>query len=145
MSRHVVLLACLAGCNVTAAKPTGGAELPARGECARGLAVVTSDYFSSEVALLVRMWPWIRKQEPVGEFARAMFELRNTLQKMAGETRGRIRAKSGTIERVKCYVGVVESTPGPSYIFAVMVNNYDGPIAPVFSALDDLFTALGRL
>jgi hypothetical protein len=48
----LTVLSGLAACNVTAAKPTGGAELPSRGECPRGLAVVTSDYISSEIALL---------------------------------------------------------------------------------------------
>lgn len=42
----------LLACNVTPATPTGGAELPARGECPRGLAVVSSDFQSTEVALL---------------------------------------------------------------------------------------------
>lgn len=43
---------CLAGCNFTPASTTGGAELPSRGECPRGLALVSSDYQSSEIALL---------------------------------------------------------------------------------------------
>lgn len=51
MTRFLLLLA-LAGCNVTAAEPTGGADLPERGACPRGLAVVTSDYLSTEIALL---------------------------------------------------------------------------------------------
>jgi hypothetical protein len=39
-------------CNVTPAGNTGGADLPSRGECPRGLAVVSSDFQSSEVSLL---------------------------------------------------------------------------------------------
>jgi hypothetical protein len=42
----------LTACNVTAFEPTGGADLPERGACPRGLAVVSSDYLSSEVGLL---------------------------------------------------------------------------------------------
>ncbi|HKY38168.1 MAG TPA: hypothetical protein VJN18_19630 [Polyangiaceae bacterium] len=42
----------LVACNVTPATTTGGADLPARGDCPRGLAVVSSDFQSSEVALL---------------------------------------------------------------------------------------------
>jgi hypothetical protein len=42
----------LPACNVTPAQLTGGADLPARGACPRGLAVVSSDFQSSEVALL---------------------------------------------------------------------------------------------
>jgi hypothetical protein len=42
----------LLGCNVTAARVTGGVDLPERGDCPRGLAVVSSDFVSSELALL---------------------------------------------------------------------------------------------
>ena len=42
----------LLACNVTPAGTTGGADLPSRGACARGLAVVSSDYQSSEIVLL---------------------------------------------------------------------------------------------
>jgi hypothetical protein len=65
---------------------------------------------SSEVALLVKMWDWIRRQDPVDEFARELFALRSTLQRLAGQTRGRIRlgqcpaqvAVEGSAERVRC-------------------------------------------
>lgn len=43
---------CLMGCNFTPAGTTGGADLPSRGECPRGLALVSSDYQSSEIALI---------------------------------------------------------------------------------------------
>lgn len=53
MKRGAYLLSALVlGCNVTPAGTTGGADLPARGVCPRGLAVVSSDFQSSEVALL---------------------------------------------------------------------------------------------
>lgn len=39
-------------CNVSPAATTGGVDLPARGACPRGLAVVSSDFQSSEIALL---------------------------------------------------------------------------------------------
>jgi len=42
----------LLGCNVTPARVTGGVDLPERGDCPRGTAVVSSDFQSSEVALL---------------------------------------------------------------------------------------------
>lgn len=54
MRRLVSLLGLLSACNVTPARLTGGADLPSRGDCPRGLAVVSSDFQSSEVALL---WP----------------------------------------------------------------------------------------
>jgi hypothetical protein len=42
----------LFGCNVTPAKLTGGVELAERGDCPRGIAVVSTDFQSSEIALL---------------------------------------------------------------------------------------------
>jgi hypothetical protein len=48
----LVLVAMLVGCNVTPLPTSGGVSLPARGDCPSGLAVVSSDYLSSEVALL---------------------------------------------------------------------------------------------
>lgn len=50
--RVPVLAGLLAACNVTPGETSGGAELPSRGRCPRGLAVVSSDFQSSEVALL---------------------------------------------------------------------------------------------
>lgn len=50
--RYALGVLLLAACNVTAAETTGGADLPARGDCPRGLAVVSSDYLSSEVGVL---------------------------------------------------------------------------------------------
>ncbi len=50
--RAAIAAAWLLGCNVTAASTTGGVDLPARGDCPRGLAVVSSDFQSSEIALL---------------------------------------------------------------------------------------------
>ncbi|HEX2876009.1 MAG TPA: hypothetical protein VHP33_32385 [Polyangiaceae bacterium] len=44
--------ALLLGCNVSPAKVTGGVELPERGDCPRGLAVISTDFQSSEIALL---------------------------------------------------------------------------------------------
>ena len=52
--RPLLALCALLGtaCNVTPATTTGGADLPSRGDCPRGIAVVSSDFQSSEVALL---------------------------------------------------------------------------------------------
>jgi hypothetical protein len=44
--------ALLLGCNVTAASTTGGVDLPQRGDCPRGSAVISSDFQSSEIAVL---------------------------------------------------------------------------------------------
>jgi hypothetical protein len=53
MTRAFVAVALLlAGCNVQPLPTSGGATLPSRGDCPTGLAVVSSDYLSSEIALL---------------------------------------------------------------------------------------------
>jgi len=66
--------------------------------------------------------------------------LRRLRPSSAGAT---IHAKSGTIERVKAYAGVVESASGRRAVFAIMVNNYDGPYGPqVGPGLARLFEAL---
>lgn len=52
VQRSALAVALLVGCNVTPAQVTGGVDLPARGDCPRGTAVVSTDYQSSEIALL---------------------------------------------------------------------------------------------
>lgn len=50
----------------------------------------------------------------------------STLRRISPQGNAVIQAKSGTIERVKGYTGVVLSPDGSRYIFALLVNNYDG-------------------
>jgi hypothetical protein len=53
MSKRLLVALCLlSACNVTPVTTTGGVDLPARGDCPRGIAVVSSDFQSSEIALL---------------------------------------------------------------------------------------------
>ena len=52
VKRAVLAAVLLLGCNVTPAQVTGGVDLPARGDCPRGTAVVSTDFLSSEIALL---------------------------------------------------------------------------------------------
>jgi hypothetical protein len=47
---------------------------------------------------------------------------------------------------VKSYTGQVTPAAGPGYIFAVLVNNYDGPSdEAVDPRLEELFDALSQL
>lgn len=48
---------------------------------------------------------------------------------------GRIRAKSGTIGRVKCYAGYAEPWSGKKYAFAIFINNYSGSSSTVKSQI----------
>ena len=52
VQRSAVAAVLLFGCNVTPAQVTGGVDLPTRGDCPRGTAVVSTDFQSSEIALL---------------------------------------------------------------------------------------------
>ncbi|ANZ35544.1 hypothetical protein BBK82_05070 [Lentzea guizhouensis] len=56
-----------------------------------GLAPNATTTVAGEIGVLVRMWSWIRRQSAVDELARDVVVLRAALQRMAGETRGRIR------------------------------------------------------
>ncbi len=48
---------------------------------------------------------------------------------------GRVRAKSGTLDRIKCYSGYVHSYSGKKYAFAIFVNNYTGDLSSVKSRI----------
>jgi hypothetical protein len=52
VQRATATAVLLLGCNVTPAQVTGGVDLPTRGDCPRGTAVVSTDFQSSEIALL---------------------------------------------------------------------------------------------
>lgn len=67
-----------------------------------------------------------------------------TLKYIAGGTpaAGRIRAKSGTLERTKCYVGYVDANSGKTYSFAIMVNNFTGDYYPIKKGIEKIMTAM---
>jgi D-alanyl-D-alanine carboxypeptidase/D-alanyl-D-alanine-endopeptidase (penicillin-binding protein 4) len=57
-----------------------------------------------------------------------------------------LHAKSGTIERVKGYTGLVTSAAGSRYTFAILVNNYDGSYRKsVGPGLEAVLEALSQL
>ena len=58
---------------------------------------------------------------------------------------GRVRAKSGTIARVKCYAGYVDARSGDRYAFAIMVNNYTGSYGNVKPAIERVMARLAEL
>ena len=70
----------------------------------------------------------------------------STLHELTASGPATIHAKSGTIERVKGYTGVVTSAAGPRYCFSILINNYDGSFSgAVEPRLDELFEALAQL
>lgn len=48
---------------------------------------------------------------------------------------GRIRAKSGTLDRVRNYCGYVTTRSGDRYAFALFVNNYSSSLSTVKSQI----------
>ncbi len=74
-------------------------------------------------------------------------ESRSTLRRLrSARADTLIRAKSGTVERVKGYAGVVISGSGRRFVFAVLVNNYDGPYDQhVGPGMQSLFDSLSGL
>jgi D-alanyl-D-alanine carboxypeptidase/D-alanyl-D-alanine-endopeptidase (penicillin-binding protein 4) len=78
---------------------------------------------------------------------------KNTLA-LAGETgtmhdvckgqagHGRVRAKSGTMARIKSYAGYVESKSGNELAFAVIFNNYSGTNSALLQKIEKLMNAM---
>ena len=58
---------------------------------------------------------------------------------------GRVRGKSGTIARVKCYVGYVDARSGKKFAFAIMVNNYAGKYATVKPGIERVMARMAEL
>ena len=54
---------------------------------------------------------------------------------------GKVFAKSGSIERVKCYAGYVQKG-GKTYIFAIMVNNARGTSKAVAQKIEELLLSV---
>jgi len=91
----------------------------------------------------------IQKGEQGDEFLRTLpvAGKSGTLKYIGGGTAaaGRIRAKSGTLERIKCYVGYADSTSGERYAFAIMVNNFTGSYYPIKSGIERIMAAIATL
>jgi D-alanyl-D-alanine carboxypeptidase/D-alanyl-D-alanine-endopeptidase (penicillin-binding protein 4) len=64
-----------------------------------------------------------------------------------GSAHGHLRAKTGSMANVACLAGYLDRAGRAPLVFAVLVNQYDGPEAPVLAAIDgfvdELATAAG--
>ncbi|GMT44642.1 MAG: D-alanyl-D-alanine carboxypeptidase DacC [bacterium] len=58
---------------------------------------------------------------------------------------GNLRAKSGTIDRVKAYTGYVTSRSGREIIFSMIVNNFSGKSKEARAQLERLMISLAKL
>lgn len=70
-----------------------------------------------------------------------------TLKSIGGGTaaEGRIRAKSGTMDRIRNYAGYVEARSGKRYAFAIFVTNYATDLASVRSKIVRVWTVMAGL
>ena len=58
---------------------------------------------------------------------------------------GRLRAKTGTLERVTALSGYVQSLGGERFVFSVLVNDWNGKSGPVISSIDRLGVMLASV
>ncbi|MGB0933654.1 MAG: D-alanyl-D-alanine carboxypeptidase/D-alanyl-D-alanine endopeptidase [Lishizhenia sp.] len=59
-----------------------------------------------------------------------------------GPARGRVMAKSGTMNRIKSYAGYVNSISGKKIAFSIIVNNFSGSSRSLTQHLEKIFNAL---
>ncbi len=84
----------------------------------------------------------------------ALYEVFEPSLPIAGETgtlryflsntaaQGKIKAKSGSISRVRSYTGYVETKTGRTLSFAIMVNNYSSENGSIKAAFENLMLAM---
>jgi D-alanyl-D-alanine carboxypeptidase/D-alanyl-D-alanine-endopeptidase (penicillin-binding protein 4) len=69
--------------------------------------------------------------------------MRNMMKKT--DAIGRLRAKSGTLTRVKCYSGYVTTLSGKQVVFSAMTNNFTGTQREIRKKLEQLMIEICRL
>lgn len=50
----------------------------------------------------------------------------------------RLRAKSGSLTRVRCYAGYLVTISGRDLAFSIMINNYSGPTRRIISGIEEI-------
>ncbi len=70
-----------------------------------------------------------------------------TLKSIGGGSaaEGRVRAKSGTMDRIRNYAGYLEARSGKRYAFALFVTNYPGDLASVKSKIVKVWSVMAAL
>ncbi len=58
---------------------------------------------------------------------------------------GKMKAKSGTMSRVKSYAGYIESSSGKTIAFSIIVNNYNCSNSATVQEMEKIFNALSSL
>lgn len=68
--------------------------------------------------------------------------LRSVCKKQSAH--GKLRAKSGTMRRIKSYAGYINSTSGKKIAFAIIVNNYTCSSRQLVKKMEPIFNALSK-
>lgn len=70
-----------------------------------------------------------------------------TLRSIGGGSaaEGRVRAKSGTLDRIRNYSGYVNARSGKRYAFALFINNYTGDLSSVKSKIVRVWSEMAGL
>ncbi len=50
----------------------------------------------------------------------------------------RLRAKSGSLTRVRCYAGYLKTLSGRDLAFSIMINNFSGPSRDIVSWIEEI-------
>ncbi len=69
--------------------------------------------------------------------------VKNLCKKTAAE--GKIRAKSGSMTRVRCYTGYVQTQSGEPLVFVIMANNYGGAGSEMVQRMEKIMVLLAGL
>ncbi len=87
--------------------------------------------------------PWFQQFEGSLAVAGKTGTLRRMCRGKAAQ--GRIFAKSGYINRVRCYVGYADTYEGKRLAFAIMVNNFTGKYKSLTPTFEEFFNVLVQL
>jgi serine-type D-Ala-D-Ala carboxypeptidase/endopeptidase (penicillin-binding protein 4) len=118
-----------------------------------GFAMFDGSGISRFNTVTARQMTWLlshmRKSPVSGEFFESLSVagVSGTLRTMCvnTEAEGNIQAKSGTMSRVKSYAGYAETRSGRTLIFAIIVNNFDGPSVEVRKKIAVIMDAMVKL
>lgn len=67
-----------------------------------------------------------------------------TLKHLGNETaiQGKIRAKSGSMTRIRGYAGYLENRDGKTYVFAIIINNFTGKPTALREKIEKVFISI---
>ena len=130
----------------------------AKGMDTQGMALTDGSGLSQYNAItprqLVFLLNYMKNKSPYFDVFYHSLPLAGTADSTAGTLEGmfihtpaenNLRAKSGTIDRVKAYSGYVTSLSGRKIVFSMMVNNFSGTSKQARTQLEKLMVALAEL